>query len=147
MATITTVEQPIWDDVETKTRLRAGFVYDDGRKIVMSFPVDETNEEYMLFKQYSSLEEADANTQALRDQAAERREKRIAQQKESAEQKRANTLFNVKVEAFEMPLVQQASTEIKAKIRKSTSSVEVIATVAALMMREMELEQSSGEPQ
>lgn len=136
MTTLVAVEQPIWEDVETKARIRAGFVYEDQRRVVMSFPVDETNEEYQQFLTLSSIEEVEANTQDLRDKAAAQREKQVAQQAEKGEQKRANLLFNAKIEAFEMPIVQNASTEMKAKIRKASTTVEVIATVAMLLMKE-----------
>lgn len=144
MASIVAIEQPIWEDVETKTRIRAGFVYDDERRVVMSFPVDENNDEYQLFLSLSSIEQVDTNTQELRDKAADRREKQIAQQAERNEQKKANTLFNAKIEAFEMPIVQNASTDIKAKIRKATTTVEVIATVAMLLLKEEQQNESGG---
>lgn len=136
MTTVTAVEQPIWDNVETKNRIRAGFVYESGQRLVVSFPVDEDNEEYQQFIALSSIEEVEANTQALRDRAAEQREKNIARQAEQTEQKRANALFNTKVEAFEIPVVQNADKEVKAKIRKATTSVEVIAIVTMLMMKD-----------
>jgi len=136
MTTIIAIEQPIWENVEAKDRIRAGFVFEDGRRLVMVFPVDESNEEYQTFLALSSIEEVDANTQKLRDKAAEQRAKVTAQQTEKAEQKRANTLFNAKIEAFEMPIVQNAPTEMKARIRKATTTIEVVATVAMLMMKE-----------
>lgn len=145
MATIISIDQPIWENVDTKDRIRAGFVFDDDRRVVMVFPVDESNEEYQQFLTLSSIEEVEANTQLLRDQIAERREKQVAQQVEKAEQKRANVLFNAKVEAFELPIVQSAPKEIKASIRKATTTVEVIATIAMLMMKEQNANTTTSE--
>lgn len=136
MTTITAVEYPIWENVETKDRIRAGFVYEDGRRIVLSFPVDDTNEEYQTFLSLSSIEDVDTNTQLTRDKMAEQREKQIAQQAEKSDQKKANTLFNAKIEAFELPLVQSAPAPVKARIRKATTTTEVVAIVAMLLMKD-----------
>jgi hypothetical protein len=138
MKTLQTIEKPIWQDVETKTRLMARFVYDDGSANIVSFPVDEENEDYKLFLTHSSHDQADTNTQEIRDEQAANREKSVAQNTEKADQKRANALFNAKIEAFEMPIVQNASKAWKAKIRKASTTVEVVAVVAALIIKEGE---------
>lgn len=134
MKTLQTVEKPIWQDIETKDRILARFVYDDGSSNVMSFPVDESNEDYQSFLIHSSIEETDANTQQVRDEQLASREKAVARNAEAAEQKRANVLFNAKIEAFEHPAVQAASKGWKSKIRKATTTVDVVATVAALII-------------
>lgn len=139
MKTIQTIEKPIWQDVETKTRLMARFVYDDGSANVVSFPVDPDNEDYKTFLEHSSHEQADINTQEIRDEQAANREKAVAQSTEKADQKKANALFNSKIEAFELPIVQGAPKEWKAKIRKATNTVEVVSIVAALMIKEGEI--------
>lgn len=144
MTTVTAIEQAIWEDVETKTRIRAGFVYDDDKRVIMSFPVDENNAEYQLFLTLSSIEQVDTNTQELRDKAAAQREKQIAQQAEKNEQKKSNTLFNAKIEAFELPIVQNAPTAVKARIRKATTTVEVVATIAMLMLKEEAQNETAG---
>jgi hypothetical protein len=147
MAVLTAIEQPIWEDVETKTRIRAGFVYDDDRRVVMSFPADEANEEYQQFLTLSSIEQVEVNTQDVRDKAAAQREKQIAQQAEASGQKKANTLFNAKIEAFELPVVQNASKEVKARIRKASNPLEVLAVVVMLMMKEEEQNGTDGATQ
>jgi len=139
MKTIQAIENPIWQDVSTKDRIMARFVYDDGSSNVVSFPVDESNEDYQVFLQHSSHEDTETNTENVRAEQAVAREKNVAQSSDRAEQKRANVLFNAKIEAFEHPLVQAASKAWKAKIRKATTTVEVVAIVAALIMM-------SGEP-
>lgn len=135
MRTIQNIEKPIWQDINTKDRILARFVYDDGGSNVVSFPVDESNEDYKMFLTFSSIEDADANTDEIRAEQAAAREKAVAQSSEKAEQKRANTLFNAKIEAFENPVVQTAPKEWKSMIRKATTSVEVIAIVAALIIK------------
>ena len=134
MKTIQTIENPIWQDVATKERIMARFVYDDGSSNVVSFPVDEANEDYQAFLQHSSLDDTETNTESVRAAQAAAREKSVAQSSDAAAQKRANVLFNAKIEAFEHPSVQAASKAWKAKIRKATTTVEVVATVAALIM-------------
>lgn len=139
MKTIQTVEKPIWQDISTKDRIIARFVYDDGSANVVSFPVDDANDDYATFSTFSSIEEVDTNTEDVRAEQAAAREKSIAQNTERNEQKRSNTLFNAKIEAFEHPLVQAAPKEWKAMIRKATTTVEVVAVVAALIIK-------NGEP-
>lgn len=134
MKTIQTIENPIWQDITTKERIMARFVYDDGSSNVVSFPVDEANEDYQAFLLHSSLDDTEANTESVRAAQAAAREKIVAQSSDAAAQKRANVLFNAKIEAFEHPAVQAASKAWKAKIRKATTTVEVVATVAALIM-------------
>jgi hypothetical protein len=49
-------------------------------------------------------------------------------------------LFNAKIEAFELPVVQGATVAQKARIRKSTTVFEVTALVAALYIKSGELD-------
>ena len=129
-------EFPIWENLDTKDRIRVKLIQDDGTQPIVLIPVDENLKEYQQLMESFTLEDVDANSEQVRTANLVDREKRAAQQSERAEQKKANNLFNVKIEAFEMPIVQAASKEWKAKIRKATTSVEVIATVAALIIKE-----------
>lgn len=134
MKTLQTIENPIWQDAQTKDRIIARFMYDDGTSSVVSFPVDETNPDYIEFSMLSSIDDTETNTQRIRDEQVANREKAIAQRAEAADQKRSNNLFNAKIEAFESSIVQAASKEWKAKIRKATTMTEVVAIVAALII-------------
>lgn len=138
-------EFPIWENLETKARIRVKAVREDGTQPIIIIPVDETNVDYQQLMESFTIEDIDANSEQLRAADLAAREKRTAQQAEAIEQKKANNLFNVKIEAFEMPIVQSASKEWKAKIRKATTTVEVIATVAALIIKEGDnVESASG---
>lgn len=138
-------EFPIWENLDTKNRIRVKATQEDGTSSVMLIPVDDTNEHYQSLLEQVSMDEVDTNSEQLRQAGAEGREKSAAQQAEKAEQKRANTLFNAKIEAFEMPIVQSASKAWKAKIRKATTSVEVVAIVAALIIKAGEPVEESAE--
>ena len=134
MRTLTRVDGPHWADVEAKDRFIGTFVYDDGSTHIMSVATDDGNPDYQAFLTVSSVEAIDEFTQKLRDEMAARREQDTAVQADRAAQKKANTLFNAKIEAFEVPEVQAATTEQKARIRKATTTVEVVAVVATIMM-------------
>lgn len=136
MRVIKSLDNPIWQDLEKKDRIIVRATYEDGSSSVLSFPVDESNEDYQQFINLSSISEVDENTQKVRDKQAEDREKSIAVQEERQREKRANTLFNAKIEAFEVPAVQNASAAWKSRIRKATTTVEVVAIVANLIMQE-----------
>lgn len=136
MRQLVEVQHPIWQDIETKDRILARFNYDDGSSVVMSIAADPIHEDFQQFLKFSSIEAVDEHTQTVRDDIAAKREKAVAQQADQADQKKAGALFNAKVEAFDMPVVQNASKEWKAKIRKASSTIEVIATVAALVVKQ-----------
>jgi len=136
MRVIKSLENPIWQDVEAKDRIIGRAVYEDGTASVLSFPVDPENEDYQQFLVLSSAEEVDTNTQTIRDKQAEERQKSVALQEERAREKRANVLFNAKIEAFEIPAVQKADAAWKSRIRKATTSVEVVAITTLLIMQE-----------
>lgn len=136
MRVIKSLENPIWQDVEAKDRIIGRAVYEDGTASVLSFPVDPENEDYQQFLTLSSVDEVDTNTQTVRDKQAEERQKSVALQEERAREKRANTLFNAKIEAFEIPAVQKADAGWKSRIRKATTSVEVVAITTLLIMQE-----------
>lgn len=136
MRVIKSLENPIWQDVEAKDRIIGRAVYEDGTASVLSFPVDPENEDYQQFLVLSSAEEVDTNTQTIRDKQAEERQKSVALQEERAREKRANTLFNAKIEAFEIPAVQKADASWKSRIRKATTTVEVVAITSILIMQE-----------
>lgn len=134
MRELVRVENPRWDNIEEKNRFTGRFIYDDGTELVLSVAADTNNSEYNDFLRVSSIEDIDANTQRIRDQMAAMREQDTAIRSDRDAQKKANTLFNAKIEAFEIPEVQAASTEQKARIRKATTSVEVVAIAASIIM-------------
>lgn len=127
---------PIWQDVETKDRILARFVYEDGETAVLSLPVDEDNEDYKIFKQHYTLENVETQTQQLRAKQTEERAKQVAISDERSREKRANLLFNAKIEAFEVDAVKNADKAWKSRIRKAKTTVEVLAIVSLLIMQE-----------
>lgn len=134
MRTLIRVDGPHWSDVEAKDRFVGTFVYDDGSTQIMSVAITDNNPDYHAFLEVSSVDAIDEYTQKLRDEMALRREQDTAAQADRNAQKKANTLFNAKIEAFEVPEVQAATTEQKARIRKATTTVEVVAVVATIIM-------------
>ena len=130
-----TIEKPIWYDIVTKNRIVAKFIYEDGEQCVASFPVEEENPDYKLFLETFTLEDVDTNTEEVRATEAARREKDSQIKAERDEQAKLNKLFNAKIEAFELPIIQNASIDLKAKIRKATTPFEVTAIVAAIMIK------------
>jgi hypothetical protein len=136
MRKIKEINNPIWQDLETKDRIIAKFVYEDGGSAVMAFPVDENNSDYAAFMEFHSHDTVDSFTQEVRAKQTEERAKVIAINEEKTREKRANLLFNAKIEAFEVDAVKNADKGWKSRIRKAKTTVEVLAIVSMLIMQE-----------
>ena len=134
------ITQPIWANIVDKDRIIAKLVYDNGDTATVTFPVDENNDTYKEFLKVFTHEDVDTNTDDVREKERLRGEQLKAQGDERREQEKLNRLFNAKIEAFELPIVQGATVAQKARIRKATTVFEVTALVAALYIKSGELD-------
>jgi hypothetical protein len=84
----------------------------------------------------------EATTQAIVDRNAERElivQENEENRKKEDEFRKQETLFAMKLEAFEIPEIKESSNrEMKAKIRKSKSPMEVQAYTTILLMKEVD---------
>lgn len=126
---------------DARTRIQALVTYEDGTSELLSVAATEGNPFWDYIKDTVGLEELEQNTIAIIADQQERRKLENFRQQERDIQKKQNTIFNVKIEAFDMIEVANASSARKTKIRKAKSVTEVMAHVALCVI---EYEQSQG---
>lgn len=126
---------------DARTRIQALVTYEDGTSELLSVAATEGNPFWEYIKDTVGLEELEQNTIAIIADQQERRKLENFRQQERDIQKKQNTIFNVKIEAFDMIEVANASSARKTKIRKAKSVTEVMAHVALCVI---EYEQSQG---
>lgn len=129
----------------SKTRVMCRFFYEDETTEVMSIPVDESNEYWQEVLKHFTIQEITDFTNESKKVAEEDALARRQRDREATEVKKASALFNAKLEAFDIPEVLTAPKEIKARIRKATSAMQVSGLVAICYVKAMEQqsEQSS----
>lgn len=126
---------------DARTRIQALVTYEDGTSELLSVAATEGNPFWEYIKDTVGLEELEQNTIAIIADQQERRKLENFRQQERDIQKKQNAIFNVKIEAFDMIEVANASSARKTKIRKAKSVTEVMAHVALCVI---EYEQSQG---
>ena len=129
---------PRWGNAE-KTNIIAKFRYEDGRMLTASISVpeggsnpdwDEIMEKFGAEYLNAEFEKDIANHNRRKEEAASRRQIDM-------ERAQKETLFNAKAEAFDMDVVKNSTNrEIKNKIRRATSIMEVQVYTAMLHMME-----------
>lgn len=137
MRSTTNITSVTWTSSK-KDRVLCRCFYDDDTTEVLSIPVDDTNEDWQRVLEYTTVEDIDAFTAEAKRVAENDKLNRIQRDKEASEVKKASALFNAKVEAFDIPEVISAPKELKARIRKATSSTQVIGLVAVCFLKAME---------
>ena len=82
-------------------------------------------------------EEIDANTEAYKDVVIEQEEKNAEQREVHRNRVMQEALFNMKLEAFEIPAIKNSEDKrIKKLIRKAKTQLEVQAWVTTLLQME-----------
>lgn len=137
MRSITKINSITWTSSK-KDRVLCRCYYDDDTTEVLSIPADDTNDDWKKVLEFASKEDIDAFTIEAKRVEENDKLNRIQRDKEASEVKKASTLFNAKVEAFDIPEVISAPKELKARIRKATSSTQVIGLVALCFLKAMD---------
>ena len=129
---------PRWGN-EQKTHIIAKFRYDDGRIVDASISVPEggSNSDWDEIMESFGKEYLDEQTKAQLDRHIQRKTEAAEQRKLNIERAQKEVLFNAKAEAFDMDVVKNSTNrEIKNKIRRATSVMEVQVYTAMLHMME-----------
>lgn len=133
------IENPYWSNKENK-HLIVEFVYEDGNRQLASIVGSDDNPDYKQIMELFTEEEIDNNTKVRLD----RREEQIRRNRDRQQVDRARmqqeALFAAKLDAFEIPVVKSSKNrEMKSKIRKAKTLMEVTAYTVMLMMYEESL--------
>jgi hypothetical protein len=131
---------PRWGN-EEKTQIIAKFRYDDGRVLNAAITIPEgdglTNPDWDEIMTNFGSAYLDKETA---DQLAAHKAKKTQiddQRKLNVERQQKETLFNAKAEAFDMTVVKNSKNrEIKNKIRRASSIMEIMVYTAMLHMME-----------
>lgn len=144
----------VWDNPE-KTRVAANLVvnYDDGTTNFFTAVVSDVeggNPDWKAIMEEIGVEDIDnATNEKVTRRNKERQEKRAADEDRKKKQityDKQEALFSIKLEAFEIEEVKNSKNrELKAKIRKSKSPLEVTAWTTILLNYELNLPKETVE--
>lgn len=129
---------PRWGN-EQKTQIIARFRYDDGRILNASISVPEggSNPDWDEIMENFGVDYLDEQSVIQLDRHMKKKQDAIEQRKLAMERQQKEILFNAKAEAFDMDVVKNSTNrEIKNKIRRATSIMEVQVYTAMLHMME-----------
>ena len=133
------IKHPVWKN-EEKTQVLCIFEYEDGGQFeaVVSDTAEGNPDWYEIMELYT-IEKIDELTQQLEEDRKKRRDEKAQYHKDSEERQKNEALFACKLEAFEIPEVRESKNrELKSKIRKAKSIVEVQSYTTILIMKELE---------
>jgi len=142
----------LWDNQE-KTRLKAilDIVADDGtvtsQVLTINQMVNDTlNPDWEEVISSVTREKIDANTKERGERKVREAKAREAREKDHTQAKKLEELFNAKLQAFEIDEIQQSTNrELKSKLRRSKSMVEVNLYAMMIMMEAIENEKNTAE--
>lgn len=129
---------PRWGSAE-KINIIAKFRYDDGRMLTASISVPEggSNPDWDEIMEKFGVEHLDAEFEKDFANHVRRKEEIASRRQIEMERAQKEVLFNAKAEAFDMDVVKNSTNrEIKNKIRRATSIMEVQVYTAMLHMME-----------
>ena len=129
---------PRWGN-EQKTHIIAKFRYDDGRIVdaSISVPSGGSNPDWDEIIETFGTDYLDEQTTSQLNRHIQKKAEAAEQRKLNAERAQKESLFNAKAEAFDMDLVKNSKNrEVKNKIRRANSIMEVMIYTAMLHMLE-----------
>lgn len=114
------------------------FHYDDGRVLTANITnVDGNNPDWIEIHASFSKEQIERNTQAAIQRVNAEKEQRIEMEKAAVDKQRQEALYQMKLEAFEVPIVKDSTNKkLKSFIRKAKTPFEVQAFTSALILQE-----------
>ena len=132
-----TIKNPHWTN-NARTVMSAEFHYDDGRVLTAVINgQDVNNPDWNEITRQFSTEALEANTRAVIEKQTKEKEKEKIQKEALAEKLRQESLFAIKLKAFEVPIVKNTTQkDLKKAIRKAQNDFEVIAYAAASILAE-----------
>lgn len=129
---------PHWTN-NARTVLGATFKYEDGTTASAVISASDNNPDYALILEKFSTDVLEENTKQNINKLQREQERLDVQEKANKEKQQQEALFAVKIKAFEIEAISKSSNrEIKSKIRRAKTDVEVLAYAAALLVLEIE---------
>lgn len=134
------IKNPWWGNTE-KTIVRCQFYMGNGEVLEASVSdTKEGNPDWHEIMETFGVEEIDRRTQDLERAHLEQHQKRKQAQADLVAREMGDALFGAKLEAFEMDLIKNSKNrELKSKIRKAKTIMEVTVYASTLVMKELEL--------
>jgi len=135
-----TIKNPYWAN-NTKKQIICEFHYENSETIETASitNTEEGNPDWKEIFETFTVEEIDNTTKTYLAEHIKEREKRREIHKDEIERMKSDTLFDAKLEAFEIEIIKiSKNREFKSRIRKAKSIMEVTALTAALIMLENE---------
>ena len=131
---------PRWIDKENRSlfcEILVGQSYRPAQINVGNIEEGLVNEDFNAIMEIFTEEEIDANTEAHKDVVIEQEEKDAEQREVHRNRVMQEALFNMKLEAFEIPAIKNSEDKrIKKLIRKAKTQLEVQAWVTTLLQME-----------
>ena len=133
---------PVWINKEVRSLEVDILIGEDYQHaIVNAGPVSagKTNKDYDAVLELFGEEEIDRLTKIKEEERELEAEKRLAQQEVHKNRVQQESLFNMKLEAFEIPIIKNSEDkELKKLIRKAKTILEVTAYTTILIQKELE---------
>lgn len=134
-----TIKNPYWGN-DQKTQVMCEFHYDNGP--IQTAAVTQTKEGNPdwkeIFDNFTS-EQIDKLTEGALAEAREEHEKRKQMERDDIERMKVDALFQAKLDAFEIDIIKNSKNrELKSRIRKAKTLIEVTAFASALITLEHE---------
>jgi hypothetical protein len=128
-----TFKNPLWEDPQTKTRVKARMAVDNGSKDII---IDRSDEKTWadLMSQFSEEQITKATEEDIERFRSEKK-KREAFERDKAEREFQEMLFAEKLQALEIPEVKNnTNIALKRRLRKANNMLELHAYTAALVI-------------
>jgi phosphatidate phosphatase PAH1 len=129
-------EEPFWLNKELK-QVMVIIIYPDGKRLPASVSGEGGNPDYIAIMEKFTEEEIDENTRLREERRTEEVRQRMERSKVDQQRRKDETLFEAKLEAFEVAIIKNSTNKaLKTKIRRSKSALEVMAYATMLIMEE-----------
>jgi hypothetical protein len=131
------IENPYWASKERQHIIAEFFYPDTNKRVTASIMNDGTNRDYEEIMRTYSVEQIDANTNRRKEERDNQIKQNLERQKVDKTRMQQEQLFAAKLDAFEIDVVKNSTNrELKSKIRKSKTFMEVTAYTVMLLMQE-----------
>ena len=134
-----TIKNPYWGN-DQKTQVMCEFHYENGP--IQTAAVTQTkngNPDWEEIFNNFTPEQIDKLTEGALAEAREEHEKRKQMERDNIERMKVDALFQAKLDAFEIDTIKNSKNrELKSRIRKAKTLIEVTAFASALIMLEHE---------
>lgn len=131
------IENPYWANKERQHVIAEFYYPDTNKRVTASIMNDGNNRDYDELMRMFSIEQIDANTNRRVEERNNQIKQNLERQKVDKQRVQQEQLFSAKLDAFEIEAVKNSKNrELKSKIRKSKTFMEVTAYTVMLLMQE-----------